>query len=645
MRETWQLTGQRVSRDVEEAAVLAVRGALLKCPHLAAYIKDADSEPITDGYINLHSDRERANASFQGRVDVQVKGRTIKVGKKPTLSFSFKRDQLKAYIALNGILFFLVLIDEVTGDSRPHFAILNPYRLDKILKKESKDKKRFSIAVKPLPTLPADIEHKVWMTLKHQDDRPGTVIDNGEFFRHIHEIRIHGAGSIPFAGKLDFGSNQDDYIVIARTDVGDIVLDDEAFSFIQEDYVIPKPVNVAVSAGDVVIEQPTSRRLDEDTVELALNDGLRLLLKRPVDGRQAIKLNMELSRNLPSRIQTLEFIFAMLAQGGFWFGNTFAEQNSEILSDEDALRGHLTHLRCLAEIFKFIGADANLIDLEDVTEEQHKQLARLYEPLVKQTEVKADYSTPYRILQPVGKWRIELVCFEGSKPDTVTVRHLFDPELMMRFGATIETEHDVKRQLATPYDGLPNDDFLADEYFPYTLNLRLDLMVEHYRKVAEYADNTVFANQTVLRLLHGADKLPERRQEFLDTAMALSDWLLEQEPQEPVYVINKHQIITRSRELTPEERDELRAAKRVGDPHPQMQLATEFSCAALLGDREEAAFVFGKINPSWQEDVKTWPVWLLYQMGDGIIEYRAWDKFDEREAVLQVLEKHLPGSR
>jgi hypothetical protein len=73
---------------------------------------------------------------------------------------------------------------------------------------------------------------------------------------------------------------------------------------------------------------------------------------------------------------------------------------------------------------------------------------------------------------------------------------------------------------------------------------------------------TDLATDTVLRLVSGSDKVPERREEFLDAAMALNSWIGEEDDQRAPYLVNRLQIIARRRALTSDERDLLRTQAR-----------------------------------------------------------------------------------
>jgi hypothetical protein len=441
----------QATRDVEERAVLEIKRLLLDCPRLDVHLKTADSEPLTDGYIDFHARNVGSVETFRARVAVQVKGRSVQSFSRSRRSFSFKRSHLRAYLSLKGILFFVVDIDAETKEVRPYYAILNPLKLDDHLKRAREDQQSISVKVKPLPSDPMALEAILALAHKKTDEKPGSVADLS-VLGEVGRFNIHTDGSIRFDGDrpVDLDPERDDYLVTVDTSFGEQVVRQTPMQFIPEDWLIGGPVNITIAAGGIAFERPTRRRLDDETVALELNDSLRVLMKRPVDGMQALELQFESSRFLHSRIETLEFVFAVLDRQGFCFGDTFVQQNVETLSNEVELRAELEGLQRLVRVCEFIGANTKLIDLNEVSDRQYRQLIDLHDPLVMKAEAKGDLPGPGRIIQPVGRWRIELICFEGAEPGTFKVRHLFDPELTMHFARSVETEEGVKRHLVTP---------------------------------------------------------------------------------------------------------------------------------------------------------------------------------------------------
>lgn len=74
--------------DIERKAVRAVGDYIDSCPQMRSYIADNDRTPIWDGDIFVYSSDDKTNASFYGRVPVQVKGTKVTKFSEKRVSYS-----------------------------------------------------------------------------------------------------------------------------------------------------------------------------------------------------------------------------------------------------------------------------------------------------------------------------------------------------------------------------------------------------------------------------------------------------------------------------------------------------------------------------------------------------------------------------
>lgn len=99
-----------VDMNIEQKAVGRVNDAILDCDHLAPYIASIDRVPLTDGHIDIHSSAEHTKATFVGRVNVQVKGKTVKNLDRYSKTYPVERADLEGYHKDGGVLYFVVLV-------------------------------------------------------------------------------------------------------------------------------------------------------------------------------------------------------------------------------------------------------------------------------------------------------------------------------------------------------------------------------------------------------------------------------------------------------------------------------------------------------------------------------------------------------
>lgn len=73
-----------------------IAGLVARCPHLKPVISTNDKTVFTDGHIEVYQGIAQTKAEWRGRVAVQVKGRTGRLGKGKLPRHSISRDDLRA---------------------------------------------------------------------------------------------------------------------------------------------------------------------------------------------------------------------------------------------------------------------------------------------------------------------------------------------------------------------------------------------------------------------------------------------------------------------------------------------------------------------------------------------------------------------
>lgn len=83
--------------DIEKIATNKIEEEILKNSDcLSPYINSNDKTPLWDGNIFVYSGGNKTNDLYEGKIDVQIKGRNVKQFKK-TNTFSIEVETLKGY--------------------------------------------------------------------------------------------------------------------------------------------------------------------------------------------------------------------------------------------------------------------------------------------------------------------------------------------------------------------------------------------------------------------------------------------------------------------------------------------------------------------------------------------------------------------
>lgn len=120
---------------VEQKAVNAVISMICDSKYLTAdEIKVGDRSVSLDGAIPVYSKIGLTKKDFEGKIDVQIKGKTCKnLSVSKNLSFSINRLDLKNFNKVGGVIFFYVQEKENSSETRIYYKVFLPYEINKIL--------------------------------------------------------------------------------------------------------------------------------------------------------------------------------------------------------------------------------------------------------------------------------------------------------------------------------------------------------------------------------------------------------------------------------------------------------------------------------------------------------------------------------
>lgn len=274
-------------------------------------------------------------------------------------------------------------------------------------------------------------------------------------------------------------------------------------------------------------------------------------------------------------------------------------------------RRHLAYLRQLVDLFEVLGVDVQRVNLSEIDQKEHRELHFLHRSLVDHKELLDDDGEPARVVQKVGRWLLMLLVARGSKPGSWRYVDPFAPESRHEFRARQQPFPVPK---ADAPEGVPATiyEIVDQEELPFILNLRLDRITEAYDVIADLPDTASLANHEVLSLIRAADASNERREEFLNAANALNEWLIASVGAEDHHLVNRWQILWRRGDLTSSHRGEIRGLKRaMSKGNRELAVQIEFACALLLDDHEEADYCLGLLTDEERDQVEKWPLWAL----------------------------------
>ena len=588
--------------NIEKVAVNEINQLLESCDHLEPLIDANDRTPLTDGHISLYSNASdnHSKENFLGRVDVQVKGKTLKDPSR-LQTYPVDRSDLEGYGKMTGVLFFVVAIRRSNKRNQAYYSILSPFTIANILAEMNPSQKKKSLPFKRLPSTPENIERIVDLAIKKGREDPQLGFETIPQ-ENVRGVTLYTTDELDLSAPASLKRGELDFLVEIEAEDGSRLPIDADIELIPHTY-LPQQCAMDIESGDFKISEYQRRRTGPHTVENKLTDGIAITLEREGD-KFRYSLTYTANDNLAQRLFDLGFLTHWLDSQELRIEGKVVPFPLAWPQGRGELDAELGFFRKIEQLFTTLRVDPRLISLEDVTDKQWWQLEMLYANMVEGEELTQQFTEAGRVLQPVGPWFIELIAQTGKTPNHWKYHGLTD--LDAGVFALREPEAEGGRFLAvTPYE------LIDPSRLPLTLNLRPDTIVKQYERIKEHKNTFSMANWCVLRLIKAADLQPKRRTELLLMAQSLNDWLIGNDGNKPHHLVNQWQITAREKDLSVDDFKSIRQLRRQIQRN-EPDLLVELGCSILLGDRPEVEDLYEELEDEQRSQLQEWPIWTLW---------------------------------
>lgn len=540
-------------------------------------------------------------------MDVQIKGKRISKN-KTRFSFQIERVDLEAFVGLHTTILYLVNFIRPNGASQyptfyPHYVILSPFNLKRIL--DSMDTKQSSIAMKlkPLPDENDSLLRMVKYAAETQLESTELGFDP-TFLERATELTVLSDEVLDITAPLALRHDSKNFTIVVTTPEGGRIAIPGEIDLIPPDYQ-PTPMSEVIGSGEIRYTSVIRRRVDRETVEFQLSPGLNLELSLK-DGVVSGSGTWVLNENLEQTLRDLDFLAELWTHGTLFIADQEILMEIGESSEQSAMLDFRSSLGKISEVIRHFGGDPALVDIGAVTGEEQAQLIALHDTVRGLRPIPEAYSRGGRIRQGVGGWDMELVVLKKPRESASRLISLFDKDLSHHFAVTEADK--IERD---NYSIVTAFDILRSDQLEGILNLDLGNLVQAYEELSAYPTTNTYANHMVLALLHAADACTSatREERFLIAAADLNHWLICREGETQIHLINRWQIIYRQRPLSPDETLAIRKTKQVSSrSSDELSALVSLSCAILLNDRAEAEFLAGELKLETRRDLLSWPI-------------------------------------
>jgi len=592
------------SKKIEELAAIKVREKILLTDKLSPYIKDNDKTPVWDGTVLLYKDCEQCNENLVGRVEVQVKGELNNDFNKKTISFSVEIVELNIYKKNGGVIYFVVYINKNDNNLRKiYYETLTPLKIKSYLSGKE-NQKTLSITLKEFSANKKNIE-SIFINFHNDSSKQHSF--NDESFISLDQLTKRKDIKSIACEILDY-PNED-----GLPNPIDILFNNDICFYAKfEGSPIPHPIDsnnfnlAVVKQNDTVFTNGKAYNnyvktiLKKDTIILTFGKSISFTFTKESN---SWKITYKPTDFLSHRIVDLDFLINALEAKGINFGKDeltipLSELETNYKIDLDSMRKELELYRKIQHFLYILHITE---DLNFGIIENWNELMLYVEGVVDKKPVSFTIENQESFClnrRKIGNLDILFILQKVENTDDLYyISNYFDGEFFLGY------ERNGVKYISSVYSAM------IPENFNELSNVNFPNMLSSYKPFLE-RDVNIFesASFDLLNLLFAYDKADKPKQIILDTAKDIAKWILDESDDSLSYnakLINYLQTIKRERVLNAEEQNQLLDIIGNSDNDIMSKIASYL----LLDNQLEANWHFKKLEKSWQDAFKSYPIY------------------------------------
>ncbi len=579
--------------DIESLAVSAVTRRVSRTDRLKSFINVNDKEPMWDGYIYVYENDSKTNKSFKDKIPIQVKGKEVsKIGKKDKIRYSVKTVCLNKYRNNGGIMYFVVYLTKEA--EKIFYASLLPFKINDLLDKKGKQQS-ISIKLKELPDGDKEFESIADWFIDNRKKQLNEIKGKNLTIEVLQEnfkkdLVLHIIYSFLENEGYIYAENKDLNLPFAVEHLENI----KNLRFVNYNYCISANGN-SYSYRAIVSHYVTHK--GESIVDIGKS--FKLIINEKTR-KASFKINIK--GYLEDRIKAYKFLLDVIDGNGKMYFNG-GEQPLKLPKksllklniNRNDYEKCLKNLELLKEVLYFFHVKEPL-DLDKVTKEQHIYIDMLiYYFSHKEEGVKFNEEPPINGTIIIGNIKIMLF-FVKMQDGRYKIYDFFRYNKI-----NIYVDYKEKRYLTTRFSALKADEYLN------VANIDFEIIEKEF-KLYTNVGNYGVVNDSCIEMIRAYDK-DNKRVDILDMAIRLYDWLIREDGDNLMYVINKFQCYKRKREFWDEEvkwlEEQLLNNKELSE-------ASIASIYTLLGNKESTKMHIEKFNEEDEQSFYGFPIESLY---------------------------------
>ena len=535
--------------NIEIMGVDHVRLAINKTDYLVAHINGNDREPSWDGDVEVYrkSGNTHAKADLILKVPVQVKCRIESNLKKQSITYPVELSDLRNYLNAGGTTFLVVYVDEDGEKSQIYYNTLLPFELKRLVSKHGEQKTK-NIELKALPKKRTDIADVFIFAARHMiKQRPAISCDPISMedlikMGRIPELtfsytRVPNNDSDPF----DYMFNHGTYIY-AKLPWG-LELPVEHVTHIDS---VGTTIDMPVRANGRVFYSQYEVVQSKNTVEYHFGNCTKLVTDRASGTRQ---FTFREEGTLAQRITAADFILNAVEAGQFEAGtkvyplNAIKPEELEAFNIQER-KSHLAWLKKVKTMLDRLGVVDDL-DFDRLSEDDEVLIGKLVMSVLHGKIVEWPDTDEYFPEITLADLSIKLCVLKDEQ----------HKGLCRIFGYSDAPVGFVMRDTSGQETDVSYHVFLKKESMLRCCNIDYATVVRQLKTIPVSSDYSGALVWLLLEMLCAYDESGNTRQDLLECATELAEWLRGEDPHTPqdLLDLNYYQAIKRSRELNSHE--------------------------------------------------------------------------------------------
>ena len=504
---------EKTAVNILETEILSIQDCL------SPYVSTNDKTPFWDGSIYIYNSSVHSKENYEGKIEVQVKGRQVKKLKcSGNSKFTMDVDDLVAYKKnINGTLLIVVEFIDIKN-YQLYYANLLPVDLHELFKNISDGQKTKTIDVKPIVSKSASSLKFVCLNfLKNSNKQANRRIIELNEMDNLEEINFE--------------------IISTKSGFEDYIKSNAIYS-----YGITKDTKEIVSLPllrDIRVFQTIKQTVMLDNEKISFDftmssgekDEKIIIGKSLVLNRNECRLEINLSGNLYSRINDLKLLNHILVNKNIITSSGILElplaNEDEIKNIKEKFSKCYDYYIEVKEMFDYFKIEF-LTDFDMLTDKDINNINLMINLIKGKCLEKIKELKTYTV--SIDKYTI-FIMPKVEKNTVVGVYNLFD-DLSNAIKFFMINEKGSESETSIYYT-------LTSDNIKKASNFDCSIILNDIKRVGLVKDTVIACNQFILNLLNAYDET--RRKDLLDLANEVQKELLKFDSSD-LYLLNEFQI-------------------------------------------------------------------------------------------------------